>query len=95
MDVQPRYNDNNVHTVSVVTARVVRFHVHEGVLTDASLAQAAEPGNATKPAKPVVDWHKLMPIGRLGGDFYTVVDNSIEIERPKDSVLYGTKQSST
>eukprot|EP01032_Pedospumella_encystans_P022791 gene22791-25818_t len=74
VDIQPRLNDDGVHTVSVVTARVVRFHVHEEVLTEES---------AGKLNKPVVDWAKLQPVGRLGGDIYTVVQNGIDIPRPR------------
>ena len=74
VDIQPRLNDEGVHTVSVVTARVVRFHVHEEVLTEES---------AGKLNKPVVDWAKLQPVGRLGGDIYTVVQNGIDIPRPR------------
>lgn len=88
MDIQPRHNDKNVHSVSVVTARIMRFHVHEAVLTDDSRALPDQ-------SKPVVDWRKLLPVGRLGGDSYTLIDNCVDIERPKDSVLYGpAKQES-
>lgn len=97
-----------MHTVSVVTARIVRFHVHEAVLTDASLAQTQhsqedqshdktkkengsenENKNKTKNkiARPVVDWQKLQPVGRLGWDLYSVVDNSVELPRPKERAL--------
>lgn len=74
VDIQPRLNDEGVHTVSVVTARIVRFHVHEEVLTEAS---------ADKPTKPIVDWQKLQPVGRMGGETYTIVDNGRDIARPK------------
>lgn len=74
VDIQPRLNDDGVHTVSVVTARIVRFHIHEEVLTAES---------ADKPNRPIVDWTKLQPVGRLGGDTYTVVQNGIDIPRPK------------
>jgi hypothetical protein len=62
--------------VSVVTARIVRFHIHEEVLTDASAAQP-------ELNRPVVDWEKLRPVGRMGGETYTIVQNGIDIPRPK------------
>ncbi len=74
--MQPHNNDQNVHTVSVVTGRIVRFHVHEGVLTDQAAANPQQ-------NRPVVDWKKLSPVGRLGGDSYTLVDNAVDLLRPK------------
>jgi flavin reductase (DIM6/NTAB) family NADH-FMN oxidoreductase RutF len=55
-----------------VIGRIVKFHVLEDVLSDSS----------RNSLKPVVDWDKLKPIGRMGGDLFTAVCNSIEIKRP-------------
>jgi flavin reductase (DIM6/NTAB) family NADH-FMN oxidoreductase RutF len=86
VSVQPHYNDKQEHTVSLVTARIVQFHVHEDVLleeksTSASAsasvsASATQTQTQTQPVKPVVDWQKLKPVGRLGGDSYTLTTNS-------------------
>lgn len=75
VNIQPHYNDEKVHTVSVVTGRIVRFHVHDSVLTDASRAHPEK-------NRPVVDWGKLKPVGRMGGDTYTIVDNGTDLARP-------------
>ena len=36
--------------------------------------------------KPVVDWEKLSVVGRLGGDMYTRVVNSLDLPRPDRKV---------
>lgn len=55
----------------MIMGKIVKFHVHESVLASGS-----------SEAKPVVDWAKLKPVGRLGGETYTVVDNARDISRP-------------
>ena len=81
MDVQPRFNEETKHTVSVVTARIVRFHVMDEVLTEAANANVM-----SGILKPVVDWKKLQVVGRLGGDSYTFVDNNYDLTRPSGEV---------
>lgn len=51
----------------------MKFHILEEVLTEES----------ANTAKPVVDWQKLRPVARMGGDTYTTVDNGFDIARPK------------
>jgi flavin reductase (DIM6/NTAB) family NADH-FMN oxidoreductase RutF len=72
-ELKPIFNDEGLHTVTVIYGRVKRIHVHEEVLT---------PGSAAK-GKPVVDHTKLEAVGRLGGDTYTVVNNDFDLLRPK------------
>mmetsp|Transcript_10210 Transcript_10210/g.16758 ORF Transcript_10210/g.16758 Transcript_10210/m.16758 type:complete len:143 (+) Transcript_10210:521-949(+) len=76
-DIKPVYNSEGKHSVSIVTGRIVRFHVHEGVLTDAC---------KSSPQKPVIDWEKLQPVGRLGGDTYTFVQSGYDLPRPDRKV---------
>jgi len=77
IDLKPFMNDAGVHTVTVVTGKIVRVHIHNEVLTTASR-------EATN--KPVVDWEKLSVVGRLGGDMYTRVVNSLDLPRPDRKV---------
>jgi flavin reductase (DIM6/NTAB) family NADH-FMN oxidoreductase RutF len=93
--VQPHYNDKQEHTVSLVTARIVQFHVHEDVLLEekSTSASATQTQTQTQPVKPVVDWQKLKPVGRLGGDSYTFVDNEFEIKRPSSKELHGNPKN--
>eukprot|EP01039_Chlorochromonas_danica_P005348 gene5348-5884_t len=70
-DIREIRNEKNEHTASMIMGKIVKFHVHESVLV---------PGGSE--AKPVVDWAKLQPVGRLGGETYTVVDNARDISRP-------------
>lgn len=77
IDLKPFRNDAGVHTVTVVTGKIVRVHIHNEVLTTAS-RQAIN--------KPVVDWEKLSVVGRLGGDMYTRVVNSLDLPRPDRKV---------
>eukprot|EP01042_Synura_sphagnicola_P027666 gene27666-35702_t len=69
----PVSNDDNVHSSTLVLGKILKFHVLEDVLTPESNGSP----------KPVVDWRKLRPIARMGGDTYTVVDNGFDISRPK------------
>lgn len=69
--IQEIHNDNNEHTGSIVIGRIVAIHINSEVLVDSSSRH-----------KPVVSWEKLSVLGRLGGDFYTVVDNTLEMKRP-------------
>lgn len=69
----PVNNDDNVHSSTLVLGKILKFHVLEDVLTPESNGSP----------KPVVDWRKLRPIARMGGDTYTVVDNGFDISRPK------------
>jgi len=77
VDLKPFKNDADVHTVTVVTGKIVRVHIHGEVLTAASRETAT---------KPVVDWEKLSAVGRLGGDMYTRVVNSLDLPRPDRKV---------
>ena len=76
IDIQPRYNDLNIHTVSIITGRILSFHAHESVLTDDSIANPER-------HCPIIDYTKLQPVGRLGGNTYTVVKEGIDLYRPK------------
>lgn len=69
----PVNNDDNVHSSTLVLGKILKFHVLEDVLTPESKGSP----------KPIVDWQKLRPIARMGGDTYTVVDNGFDISRPK------------
>jgi flavin reductase (DIM6/NTAB) family NADH-FMN oxidoreductase RutF len=71
--IQPYFNDNKEHTVSIVVGRILKIHIHKDVLTEES---------RDNPNKPVVDWKKLRVIGRLGGSTYTEVDNGFDLVRP-------------
>lgn len=77
IDLKPFSNDAGIHTVTVVTGKIMRVHIHNEVLTTASR-------EATN--KPVVDWEKLSVVGRLGGDMYTRVVNSLDLPRPDRKV---------
>lgn len=61
-------------TTEIVLAKVVRFHVDEEVLVDNH-----------DPLKPKVDTMKLKPIGRLGGNIYSTLGDTVDIPRPKVS----------
>lgn len=69
--LHPLENPQNEHSATIVMGRIVRFHVHESVLT-----------NSSTEAHPVVSWEKLQPVGRLGGDIFTLVNNGRDIPRP-------------
>jgi flavin reductase (DIM6/NTAB) family NADH-FMN oxidoreductase RutF len=66
--------NNGKSTTEVVLAKVVRVHVDEEVL--------AENHN---PMKPVVNTMKLKPVGRIGGNIYTILGETVDIPRPKVS----------
>ena len=70
------YNDNNIHTVTIVIGKVLKFHILEEVLIKNSQ------NVITNKMKPIVDWKKLLPIGRLGGDTYTFIQNGLDLPRP-------------
>ena len=59
-------------TTEIVLARVVRIHVDHDVLVD-----------GFDPAKPQVDTNKLKPVGRLGGNIYSMLGDQIDIPRPQ------------
>jgi len=69
-------NDAQDHTTSIVIGRIQKVHIHEEVLTEQS----------KETMKPIVDYAKLLPVGRLGGEMYTVVDNAIDIPRPSGKI---------
>ncbi|RYH05681.1 hypothetical protein EON65_44035 [archaeon] len=72
--LHPLENPQKEHSATIVMGRIVRFHVHESVLTASSTD-----------AKPVVDWQKLSVVGRLGGDIFTLINNGRDIPRPEVS----------
>eukprot|EP00558_Chaetoceros_sp_UNC1202_P001258 CAMPEP_0197258346 /NCGR_PEP_ID=MMETSP1429-20130617/81791_1 /TAXON_ID=49237 /ORGANISM="Chaetoceros sp., Strain UNC1202" /LENGTH=198 /DNA_ID=CAMNT_0042722427 /DNA_START=168 /DNA_END=764 /DNA_ORIENTATION=+ len=51
------FNDQGVHTTTVVFGKVVRYHVHSSVLGGTE-------------ARPVIDLHKMKFVGRAGGVTY-------------------------
>lgn len=72
-DLQPVYNEDNVHTCTIVIGRVVCYHLHSAVLTDESRGSDA----------PVVDWRKLRAVGRMGGNTFTFAANGYDLPRPQ------------
>jgi flavin reductase (DIM6/NTAB) family NADH-FMN oxidoreductase RutF len=73
VQVIPVTNDDNVHSSSLVLGKIIKFHVLEEVLTPESADSL----------KPIVDWKKLRPVSRMGGETFTVVDKCFDIPRPK------------
>lgn len=71
--MKPIYNENNQHTVTIVIGKILKFHLLEEVLVSNSTSSHN---------KPVVDWRKLLPVGRLGGDTYTFINNGLDLPRP-------------
>lgn len=70
--VYPVTNDQGQPTTEIVLARIVRVHVDHEVLVP-----------EFDPKKPEVDTGKLLPIGRLGGNIYTSLGDTVDIPRPK------------
>lgn len=75
-ELKPVMNEQQEHTVTLVIGKVIKFHILDASLTDKSLGTE----------KPVVDWTKLSPVARLGGDTYTVINNSFDLPRPDRKV---------
>ncbi len=82
-ELKPLYNADGKHTTTLIHGSIVRIHVHQDVL------QHSEPTsggvidtNSVTYNKPIVDFHKLRPVGRLGGDTYTLVENGFDLKRP-------------
>ena len=73
-DLKPVKNDAGEHTVTLITGKILKIHVHSGVLADGN--------ESTNNSKPVVDWQKLQPMARLGGDTYGVLGSSFDLPRP-------------
>jgi flavin reductase (DIM6/NTAB) family NADH-FMN oxidoreductase RutF len=69
--VHPVVNDKGQPTTEIILAKVVRVHVDEDVLKE----------NYDK-TKPEVDTVKLRPLGRLGGNVYTSLGDTVDIPRP-------------
>ena len=63
--------DTGNPTTEIILAKVVCIHVDNEVLAEGS-----------DPLKPVLDTLKLDPIGRLGGNIYTTIGETVEIARP-------------
>ena len=74
--MNPIKNDKGEHTCTIVTARILKVHLQNDVITKESQGTM----------KPVVDWTKLQVIGRLGGNSYTQVTNSFDLSRPDGKV---------
>jgi len=72
-ELRPVYNDSNEHTVTIVMGKIVKIHINEGVIVNLSDADKG---------KPLVDWRKLLPMARLGGDTYGVLGDSFDLPRP-------------
>ena len=75
----PLINEDKVHSSSIVLGRIQRVHVLKEILIERETERDGE----RKKQRPVVDWRKLRPVGRLGGDSYTMVTNEREMKRPK------------
>lgn len=69
-------NDEGKHSVTLVIGRVKKFHILQEVLTKES----------ADTMKPIVDWIKLSPVARLGGDTFTVVSNGFDLKRPDGKI---------
>jgi flavin reductase (DIM6/NTAB) family NADH-FMN oxidoreductase RutF len=69
---QPVYNDDGTHTTTIVTGRVVQFHVNKSVLKD-------------HPHKPKVDLQALRACGRAGDITYWPAGEgkALPMTRPK------------
>eukprot|EP00980_Cylindrotheca_fusiformis_P029270 scaffold22788_cov215-Cylindrotheca_fusiformis.AAC.2 len=67
-------NAGGVETTEVILAKVVRFHIDNEILVE-----------NFDPSKPTVDTMKLKPVGRLGGDIYTTLGETVDIPRPRVS----------
>ena len=69
-------NDDGVHTTTIVTGRIVRYHVHTSVLKDSD--------NGVTQRSPVVDLEKLGAVGRVGGITYwpTGEGKAVSMKRP-------------
>jgi flavin reductase (DIM6/NTAB) family NADH-FMN oxidoreductase RutF len=72
--VQEVKNDDGTPTTEIVLARVVCIHVDKEVLVE-----------NFDPVKPAVDTSKLRPVGRLGGNIYCSIGETVDIPRPKVS----------
>jgi flavin reductase (DIM6/NTAB) family NADH-FMN oxidoreductase RutF len=70
--VYPVKDDDGRPTTEIVLARVVRVHVDREVLMD-----------DFDPLKPVVDTAKLRPVGRLGGNTYCSIGETLDMARPR------------
>lgn len=68
-ELKPVLNDVNAHSVTLVIGRVLRIHINEGVMDPSS-------------SRPAVDWTKLLPMARLGGDTYGLLGSSFDLPRP-------------
>jgi flavin reductase (DIM6/NTAB) family NADH-FMN oxidoreductase RutF len=68
------YNDDGKHTTTIVTGRIVNYHVHESVLK-------FKDGN---PKKPLVDLESMNFCGRAGGITYwpTGEGKAVPMKRP-------------
>ena len=67
----PVYNDDGVHTTTIVIGRVVQFHIHKSVLDSPD-------------EKPKVNLEALRPVGRVGGITYWPVGDgkAVSMKRP-------------
>jgi flavin reductase (DIM6/NTAB) family NADH-FMN oxidoreductase RutF len=78
LELKPAYNAANEHAVTVVMAKIVKFHIQDHVLVPGSLENQ----------KPLVDARKLAPICRLGGNTYGTVGEMFDLPRPSNENLY-------
>jgi flavin reductase (DIM6/NTAB) family NADH-FMN oxidoreductase RutF len=70
--VYPVKNDQGQPSTEIVLARILRIHVDHDVLVD-----------DFDPKKPTVDTvNKLRPMGRLGGNIYTTLGDTLDLDRP-------------
>ena len=76
--VHPVVNaETNEPTTEIVLCRVVRIHVDETVL------EKNEETRGFDLTRPVVDTIKLQPMGRLGGNIFCTIGETVDIPRPK------------
>lgn len=73
--MKPVHNDSGKHTCTIVFGKIVRIHVHEGLLSQESRGSSV--------VDPIVDYRLLRPVARMGGNTYTVVKEGFDLDRPK------------
>eukprot|EP01038_Epipyxis_sp_PR26KG_P012815 gene12815-17180_t len=76
-DLKPVHNNANVHTQTLIIGKIIRIHLHDEVLV---------PGSGEKDA-PLIDWEKLNPMCRLGGDSYATITDVFDLTRPVRNVV--------
>ena len=81
------YNDNGVHTTTLLVGRVVHVHVHKAVLKDDSRGGGQTETDAAtggeRPVVPLVDLGKVRAVGRAGDVTYWPVGSGGSSSMPR------------